>query len=134
MSNEKIRAILISSPMHTLLHEAIEKGGLTLERVLQIRQGTSGAIFKRGYLAWDENAKRGEGAFIPTPLGLASYELFTHAPIERKCTFRPLSGAIRDRQLLKRAEVLRIEYKEAWDEEQKREQSPRKGKGKRRAA
>jgi hypothetical protein len=121
-----MKAVILSSPMHTLLHEAIENGGLTLERVLAIKQSTNGAILRRGYLKWDAEAKRGAGAFIPTELALAVHEQFTTASIERKGMYRPLSSAIRDRSILSTAKILRDEYKEAYDAEQQRERKPRK--------
>lgn len=117
----RILAVRMSSYQYTLLEEAAQKGGITLERMLQLRATTPGSFFRRGYLRWDNEARKGDGAFVLTPDGNTAREQFGAANIERKCAFRPLSSYIKDKMVIKRSEGLRQGYLESYRDEQKHE-------------
>lgn len=80
----------LSNRQYCLLHECVSEGGLTLERVLQISQTTSGSIVRRGFIRWDAGIER----FTLTSAGLSLMEHFQHTDIGRFSIDRPLSTFI----------------------------------------
>lgn len=129
-NSQKLLALRMSSNQHTLLHRAIESGGISLEEMLQITQVTAGSLLRHNWFHWDDRANKGEGAFIVTPDGHAAFVSYTNADITRKNAFRPLSSAVRDRSLISQSQKLRESFKEAYDQEQARERKPRNKKKK----
>lgn len=118
MTNQgKLGAIVMSNWQHTLMAEAIEHGGISLDRMLELKQGTSGSLIKRNYFSWDDSQEM----FMPTPGALKIMESFVSMDLSRKTTYRPLSSLIRDRSVHKLAEARRAELKHQADEQHQRE-------------
>ncbi len=94
-----IETTSMSNRMYSVLAEAIRKGGLTLDRMLELNMITAGAVCKRKYLKWSDAVNR----FIPTLLGVAVWEAFGTTDVDRKDTSRPLAKYIRTHALDMRA-------------------------------
>ncbi len=88
--SDKQFAISVSNYQYSLLREAFRSGGLTLKRVLEIRQTTGGSLVRRGLLQWRESVKR----FTLSSDGLALLDRYENSVLERKDSNRPLSKFI----------------------------------------
>lgn len=108
-TTDKQYAVNVSNYQFTLLLEAARTGGLTLTRVLEVKQTTGGSLVRRGLLAWREQVKR----FVLTSDGLRLMELYKHAEVERKNVEGPLSKFIRGPELRKQLSRLRVVKKRA---------------------
>ncbi len=86
-----IETTSMSNRMYSVLAEAIRRGGLTLDRMLQLNMTTAGSVCKRKYLRWSDAVDR----FIPTPLGVAVKDAFGGTDVDRKDISRPLAKYIR---------------------------------------
>lgn len=106
----------LSNYQYSLLVEA-ERKGISLERMLEISQTTSGSLVRRGFLAWD-----GE-MFALTAAGATIKELFGQSDIGRAGWHRPLSSFIikKTPMLNKATEGLRQGYKELAAQERAKE-------------
>lgn len=90
-----MKAVVLSNRMHSVLTEAVNSKGLSLDRMLQLSQISVGPMIAahRGYLKW--NPKAGEdGLFEPTKVALEVFRAFGYTDVSRKNTNRPLSRQI----------------------------------------
>jgi hypothetical protein len=70
--------------MSSLLEEAYEQGGLTMERIAQISQLTAGALLKRKYFVWNAKLDR----FMLSSAGEETRNKFHNTNIDRKDSTR----------------------------------------------
>lgn len=108
-TTDKQYAVNVSNYQYTLLLEAEKTGGLTLQRVLEVKQTTGGSLVRRGLLAWREQVKR----FTLTSDGLRLMELYKHAEVERKNAEGPLSKFIRGPEVRQARKQLHVVKKRA---------------------
>jgi hypothetical protein len=116
-TTEKLGAVTMSNWQHTLMTEAVKQGGITLERMLQLRQTTAGSVIRRGYFRWDRN----EEMFVLTPESLRIMQSFEDMDVTRKGTYLPLSSFIHDASAIKLAEARREELRKAARQTEKPE-------------
>jgi hypothetical protein len=114
MLNTRTGAVVMSNYLHTLMVEAVHDGGISLDRMLQLKAGTAGSAIRREYFSWSKQ----EEQFVLTPKALAVMELYDGSEITRKQTFRPLSSFIHDASAIKLAESRREELKAQYRKEQ----------------
>lgn len=101
-------ATTMSNRLFSCLNEAIEEGGVSLDKMLQWNQTSVGNVIRRGYLSWDGKTEM----FVVTPLGMMVSQQFAHTDIGRLSMFRPLSSLIKDRHVHKLVEHAREELKQ----------------------
>lgn len=112
-----MNAVRMSNRQVSLIRRSIEEGGLTLEEMLAINQGTAGSLAKSDMLRWDRQSER----FIPTSRALEVADSYDHANIGRKTLYRPLSVSFTDRSLISWAARVREGYKEQAREQEARD-------------
>lgn len=116
----------LSNRQYSLLKECDSKGGLSLDRVLELSQTTSGSVVRRGFIAWSEQ----QDCFLLTSLGIQTLDFFENTDIGRNAIDRPLSSFIlaKNRGLVSRSKQYLQHNKELVRERKKHELVDRKGK------
>jgi hypothetical protein len=93
MPDERQLATSVSNRQFILLREAEKRGGLPLQRMLELSQTTGGSVVRRGFIAWNRNTE----TFALTRDGLAVLDTYKTFDIGRKDESLPLSSFIRKR-------------------------------------
>lgn len=107
----------LSNRQFSFLTEAKSKGGISLDHMLSVSQGTAGSLIQRGFLKWHSASER----FQITPSGLDVMQHFDHTDISRKAMYLPLSSRIDNRDAISKAEGLRTEFRRIAVEEEARD-------------
>jgi len=107
---------ILSNRQFSFLAEAMEKGGVTLERMLEVSQTTAGSVVRRGFLAWS----RVHGRFEITAAGYETMEHFQHSDIGRAAMYRPFSKFIQNRELDQLSKEARARFKEQYNQQKER--------------
>lgn len=98
----------LSNRQYTLFVECVNKGGITLRRMLEISQTTAGSLVRREFFYWDGESDR----FQLTGKGEKLMEMFGESEIGRKNFARPLSTFIRDGRVMRKAQRAIADLKE----------------------